>query len=39
MKYEAPLEKYPVNIRESVLGKGEKAIKIGGENTFPFLLF
>ena len=36
MKYEAPLEKYSVNIREAVLGQGEKAIKIGGENTFPF---
>jgi acetyl-CoA decarbonylase/synthase, CODH/ACS complex subunit delta len=39
MTYEAPLEKHPVNIREVVLGEGEKAQKIGGENTFPFHFF
>lgn len=39
MKYEAPLEKYPANIREAVLGQGERAIRIGGENTFPFHFF
>ncbi len=39
IKYEAPLEKYSANIREAVLGKGEKAIKIGGENTLPFHFF
>ena len=39
MKYEPPIEKYPVNIREATLGQGEKAIKIGGENTFPFHFF
>ena len=39
MKYEAPLEKYSVNIREAVLGQGERAIKIGGENTFAFHFF
>ena len=39
MTYEAPLEKHPVNIREVVLGEGEKARKIGGENTFPFHSF
>lgn len=39
MTYEAPLEKYSVNIREVVLGQGEKARKIGGENTFPFHYF
>jgi acetyl-CoA decarbonylase/synthase complex subunit delta len=37
--YEAPLEKYSGNIREVVLGKGEKTIKIGGENTLPFHFF
>jgi acetyl-CoA decarbonylase/synthase complex subunit delta len=39
MKYEAPLEHYNANIREAVLGQGEKAIRIGGENTFPFHFF
>ncbi len=39
MKYEPPLEKISVNIRETVLGQGEKAVKIGGENTFPFHSF
>jgi acetyl-CoA decarbonylase/synthase complex subunit delta len=39
MKYEAPLEKYPVNIRETVLGQGGKAVKIGGENVLPFHAF
>lgn len=39
MKYEAPLEHYTANIREAVLGQGEKAIRIGGENTFPFHFF
>lgn len=39
MTYEAPLEKHPVNIREVVLGEGEKALTIGGENTFPFHFF
>ncbi|HUT84882.1 MAG TPA: acetyl-CoA decarbonylase/synthase complex subunit delta, partial [Thermodesulfobacteriota bacterium] len=37
--YEPPLEKYSVNIREAIVGEGEKAIKIGGENTFPFHFF
>ncbi|MEE9501274.1 MAG: acetyl-CoA decarbonylase/synthase complex subunit delta [Candidatus Aminicenantaceae bacterium] len=39
MKYEPPLEKISVNIREAVLGHGEKALKIGGENTLPFHSF
>ena len=39
MTYEAPLEKYPVNIRGVVLGEGEKVKNIGGENTFPFHRF
>ena len=39
MTYEAPLEKHPVDIREVVLGEGEKVLKIGGENTFPFHFF
>jgi acetyl-CoA decarbonylase/synthase complex subunit delta len=39
MKYEAPLENYNGNIREAVLGQGEKAVRIGGENTLPFHFF
>ncbi|UCG06387.1 MAG: acetyl-CoA decarbonylase/synthase complex subunit delta [Desulfobacterales bacterium] len=39
MKYEPPLEKISVNIRETVVGHGEKALKIGGENTLPFHFF
>ncbi len=39
MKYEPILEKISVNIRETVLGQGKKAVKIGGENTFPFHSF
>jgi len=39
MKYEPPLEKISVNIRETVVGQGKKAVKIGGENTFPFHSF
>jgi len=39
VKYEPPLEKYSVNIREAIVGEGGKAIKIGGENTFPFHFF
>ena len=33
MNYEPPLEKISVNIRETVLGQGQKAVKIGGENA------
>ena len=39
IKYEAPLEKCSVNIREAVLGQGEKTTKIGGENTLPLHFF
>lgn len=39
MNYEPPLEKISVNIRETVLGHGEKALKIGGENALPFHTF
>ena len=39
MNYEPPLEKISVSIRETVLGQGEKAVKIGGENTLPFHSF
>jgi len=39
MNYEPPLEKISVNIRETVLGQGQKAVKIGGENALPFHSF
>lgn len=39
MKYEVPLEKYPVNIREVSWGPADGAKKIGGENTLPFHYF
>ena len=39
MNYEPPLEKFSVNIRETILGQGEKTLKIGGENTLPFHSF
>ncbi|MFQ5483819.1 MAG: acetyl-CoA decarbonylase/synthase complex subunit delta [Desulfobacterales bacterium] len=39
MTFELPLEKYSVNIRETVLGQGKSAKRIGGENTLPFHSF
>jgi len=39
MRFELPLEKYSANIREFVLGQGEKTVRIGGEDTFPFHSF
>jgi len=36
MEYKAPLETYSGKVAEVVLGKGEKALKIGGENVLPF---
>ncbi len=39
MDYKAPLETYSGKVAEVVIGKGEKAIKIGGENVLPFHLF
>jgi acetyl-CoA decarbonylase/synthase complex subunit delta len=39
MRFELPLEKYSANIREVVLGQGEKTVRIGGEDTFPFHSF
>jgi CO dehydrogenase/acetyl-CoA synthase delta subunit len=39
MKYDPPLEKYSVKIREVVWGQGAKAAKIGGENALPFHYF
>jgi len=39
MDYKAPLETYPGKVAEVVIGKGEKALKIGGENVLPFHFF
>ncbi len=39
MDYKAPVETYNGKVREIVIGKGEKAIKIGGENVLPFHFF
>lgn len=39
MTFELPLEKYSVNIRETALGQGKSAKRIGGENTLPFHSF
>ncbi len=39
MEYKAPLETYSGKVGEVVIGKGEKAIKIGGESVLPFHFF
>ncbi len=39
MEYKAPLETYSGEVGEVVIGKGEKAIKIGGESVLPFHFF
>ena len=39
MEYKAPLETYAGKVAEVVIGKGEKAMKIGGENVLPFHFF
>jgi len=39
MEYKAPLETYSGKVREVVIGKGERAMKIGGENVLPFHFF
>ena len=39
MDYKAPLETYSGKVAEVVIGKGEKALKIGGENVLPFHFF
>jgi len=38
MEYKAPIEAYSGAVREITIGKGEKALKIGGENILPFHL-
>ena len=39
MEYKAPLETYTGRVREVTLGKGKKAIKIGGSNILPLHYF
>ncbi len=39
MDYKAPVESYSGRVAEVVIGKGEKALKIGGENVLPFHFF
>ena len=39
MDYKAPVESYSGKVREVVIGKGEKAVKIGGESILPFHFF
>jgi len=39
VEYRAPIESYSGKVREVTLGKGKKAIKIGGENILAFHFF
>jgi acetyl-CoA decarbonylase/synthase complex subunit delta len=39
MEYKAPLETYNGKVAELELGKGDRAVKIGGENVLPFHFF
>jgi acetyl-CoA decarbonylase/synthase complex subunit delta len=39
MDYKAPVETYSGKVVEVVIGKGDKAIKIGGESVLPFHFF
>ncbi len=39
MAFEIPKQDYSGNIREVVIGQGDKAVKIGGEDCYPFYLF
>src|SRR4030042_512505 len=39
MEYKAPVETYSGKVAEVVIGKGEKALKIGGESVLPFHFF
>ena len=39
MQYKAPVESYTGTVREITIGKGSKALKIGGENALPFHFF
>ena len=39
MEYKAPKEAYKGVVREVTIGKGDKALKVGGENILPFHFF
>jgi acetyl-CoA decarbonylase/synthase, CODH/ACS complex subunit delta len=39
MGFELPKINYTGNIKEIILGKGDKAVTVGGESAFPFYLF
>lgn len=39
MEYKAPVEAYTGVVREETIGKGEKALKLGGENILPLHFF
>jgi acetyl-CoA decarbonylase/synthase complex subunit delta len=39
MDYKAPVEAYTGVVREVTVGKGNKSLKIGGENILPFHFF
>ena len=39
MGFEIPKMNYTGNIKEITLGKGDKAITVGGESAYPFYLF
>ena len=39
MGFEVSKRDYTGKIREITLGRGDKAVKVGGENSFPFYLF
>ncbi len=39
MEYKAPKEAYSGVVREVTLGKGDKALKLGGENILPLHVF
>ena len=39
MAFEIPKTPYSGKIKETNLGKGDKALKVGGEACYPFYLF
>lgn len=39
MEYRAPIDSYPGVVREVTIGKGKKALKLGGENLLPLHFF
>ena len=39
MEYKAPLETYPGHVNQVIIGKGNKSVRIGGENILPLHYF